>query len=458
MISAILSLLIVFWGWSGLRRAQWRFVFAAICLLTSMFDLNIPSPLIKYFDFYILLIAFPLIFYVKWGKVISGFRNDSVGKVVFWINIYILFTFLWTAFSGSESFGYSVKVFRTYLFFWSYFYLKEIRYDQYVKAFKVLFYVSIVLGIFFLLQIVDINLLRGGTEYAFSKEEIARMRNIPITTVLVIFSLLFLKIKTGYKVMLTLMWVGILVLSQHRGMILSLCVAIPLLFWIRGSLRKIFKIAVLGGVLILLFSPVLMQRFGKESNELSLTEEIKKGLAFSSLTLEDAHDGTFLFRTFLIKERVEYMLDHPVNFIFGLGMRHEDSPLTSRKFHFQLGTAKLNGTSIQTAQIQTNDVALLSDFMRAGILYIILFAIFCYKLYVIFMRNVNNASNLGFLLLTFCLLRILSGDEFNAFNYSCLFIFAICARDITQRNLLYEKCDSGSGNFQSIELPKKSIV
>lgn len=450
MISVIISIIVVIWGWSGLSKSQWKFVCAAICLLTNIFGLNIPEASIKYSDFFILLFAYPLLFHVKWRHIISNFKVDKISKVIFIINIYFFITFIWTIIIGEESFTYAFKVYRTFLYLWSYYYLRSINYEQYKKAFKVLFYITIVLGILFLLQIVNIDFLAGSTEFNISSGEVSRMRNIPKTTILFIFSLLFIKMKLRHKIFLSLMWISILVLSQHRGIMLSLCIAIPFLYLIRGSFNKIFKFIIVGAIFIILFSPFLLQRFESKTNEMSLTDEIEKGLNFSDVKYEDIQDGTFLFRSFLIKERVEYMVNHPANLIFGCGMIHEDSPLTEHKFHFLIGSAKadsLTGEYTLIQQIDTNDVALLSIFIRTGLLYILMFIILCILLYKQFIKHKNIASNFGFLLLSFCLLRILSGDEFTAFNYVCLFIFTICSRYLSEINKSNGKSISSCSNL-----------
>ena len=447
MIGSIIALIVVIWGWSGLSKNQWKFICAAICLITNIFGLAIPESPIKYSDFFIVLFAYPLLFHVKWRYVFSDFKSDKIGKILFLINIYFFITFIWTITIGNESFDYAFKTYRTYLYFWSYYYLKNIRYEQYRKAFKVLFYITIIWGVLFLLQIFNINLLVGKTEFDFSSGEISRMRNIPKTTIIFIFSLLFIKIELRKKIFLSLMWICILVLSQHRGMMISLCIAIPFLYLIRGSFNKIFKFIIVGAIFIILFSPLLIQRFGSNNNEMPLTDEIEKGLNFSSLRYEDVQGGTFLFRTFLIKERVEYMIEHPVNLIFGCGMLHEDSPSTAHRFHFLIGSAKQDpstGEFTLKQQIETNDVALITIFMRTGLLFIILFLILSVQFYKQFIRNINIASNLGFLLLSFCFLRVLSGDEFTAFNYVCLFMFAICSRFLSEINKLNGKSFSSS--------------
>lgn len=449
MIGTVIAFIVVIWGWSGLPKSQWKFVCAAICLLTDLFGLDIQS-IVKYSDLSMLLFAYPLLFHVRWRSVFSNLRTDKIGKIIFFINIYFFVTFVWTILIGKESFNYAFKVYRTFLYFWSYYYLRNIKYDQYEKAFKVLFYITIVLGFLFILQIFNINLLAGKTELDFSSGEISRMRNIPHTTILFIFSLLFIKLKLKHKVFLSLMWICILVLSQHRGMMLSLCIAIPILYLIRGSLSKVFQLIIIGAIFIMIFSPLLIQRFESKTNEMSLMDEIGKGLNFSNIKYEDIQGGSFLFRSFLIKERVEYMIEHPVNLIFGCGMMHEDSPSTSRKFHFLLGSAKkdaLTGEYTLQQQIDTNDVALLSVFMRAGLIYIFLFLLLCIQLYKLYVRNSNIAGNLGLLLLSFCLLRILSGDEFTAFNYVCLFMFAICSMHLSKIQKSNGKSISCSGNL-----------
>lgn len=56
MIGIIIASIIVIWGWSGLSKSQWKFICAAICLITNIFGLNIPETSIKYSDFFYFII------------------------------------------------------------------------------------------------------------------------------------------------------------------------------------------------------------------------------------------------------------------------------------------------------------------------------------------------------------------------------------------------------------------
>lgn len=459
MISLIISLLVVLWGWSGVKKHQWRFICAAVCLLTNLFGLNFPESSVKYYDFFVMLMAYPLLFYVRWKDVICSFKEDKVEKVILVINLYVLFSFLWTVLIGNESFSYAFKVFRTYWYLWAYYFLKTIPYGEYKKSFKYLFRVTIVCGVLFILQLFGIELLAGGKEFDVSSGQVERMRNIPKLTIVLMFSLLFPIAETKARILLGLMWAGILVLSQHRGMMLSLCMAIPILYLVRGKLGKIIKVGVVGAIIVIIFSPLLMQRFGKDEGGMSLTQEISKGLDFSDVKYEDATDGTFLFRSFLIQERVEYMLEHPINFVFGCGMMHEDSPATARRFKFLVGTKKFDpqtgAYSIQQ-QISTSDVAFLTNFMRFGLVFIFLLLVLFFNMYKRVYKSLDSsfASNILFLILTYYLLRTLSGDEFTNLAYMMLYSFVICSTK-SIKSILYGNNNYSCSNIQSDKLSKK---
>lgn len=193
----------------------------------------------------------------------------------------------------------------------------------------------------------------------------------------------------------------------------------------RRKIGKIFKIAVPIALVGLMLAPILTYRFADNDKGVSLLEDMEKGFTIKDVDNTDS-EGTFIFRMILIMERIEYLADRPNKLLFGNGTIHEDSKKTQRKFNFRIGSGKAdaNGKDIVKQQIDTNDVALISMFMRYGLVFIILFVILCVNLFRVYNSNHNELSLISSVFLMYCILRIFSGDEFTPINYNFLFAFA----------------------------------
>lgn len=439
MVGLLFALIVILWGWNGLYRGKkYKFVITMFLLLTEGLSMRIFEMNIKFTDLFLLLISIPLLHGIK-KKGFFDISHDNIGKIILLLEFFFFLSFIITVITDTEDFGYAFKSYRNLWYFFAYFLLRRIPYDEYKKAFGCIFKISILWGIMFLTQIFNINLLKGGKEFNISMGSIERMRNIPIDTVLMVVSTALINLSVRYRTILFIFWGLIMVLSQHRGMMLSICIALPLMMFIRGKMEKIIQIALGAGLIIILFSSLLMERFSSKDNDsgMSMTEEIKKGLDFGSVQYGDWDGGsTFLFRSFLISERVEYMWKHPMNFIFGCGMLHEDSPTVAKKFHFQTGTYKLTESgNMILQQISTSDVAFLSWFIRYGLIVLLLISLLYICLFKTYYKNDNISGNIGMVLLAYCLVRFMSGDEFTAFMYMTFFICAICAKQLKSTNI-----------------------
>lgn len=271
----------------------------------------------------------------------------------------------------------------------------------------------------------------------FTGSGFERMRNIPVTTVLMTVFIFLSDIKNRTKYLLLIFWAGIIVLSQHRGLMISLIVAIPLCLFLKKSYKKVFNIISMFLVAGIAFSPIIIWRFSQQgSGESSLTKEISEGLNMRSSKNAEV-DGTFTFRTFMILERIEWMEGHPMNLLFGNGTIHEDSKKTASKFNFTIGYAKADefGSYSIKQQIETTDVAFLTFFMRFGVLGLVLLIVLLAILYKRYTKCSGMASYIGLALFLYSVLRILSGDEFTAVQYIILFSCAtMCKRLYYRKN------------------------
>lgn len=434
MLTIIFCLLTILGCYYWHRRKFVHFLTVVFLLLTNFINLDMQESLIKSIDFFVVLMLYIIVSSNKSLYRLLSVRGDKVGVFVRHVLVFLTLSFVITVVLGIESFSFALKVYRTFGYFLFYFILREIPKSEFIKALRIIIYISMIWGILFLLQLFGLDLLKGSVEIDSASGTFSRMRNIPLTSVITIVAVVLSDIKPRIKIGLILFWSGILVLSQHRGVMLSLLVAIPLLMIIRHEFKKIMVLAIAFGLVILFFSPMIASRFSSEANDngMSTLEEIKYGLTMKSGSSYVQGSGTFLFRLFLIRERVEYMLEDPVRLMFGNGMMHEDSPATQRKFHFQMGTYKYGSGSAVMQQISTSDVGLLTFFIRFGLTFFVLLIIMSIRLFRHFIQNRNLGADIGFVLLTYCFLRVLSGEEFTMLMFLqifCCYIYSMNNRN-----------------------------
>ena len=97
----------------------------------------------------------------------------------------------------------------------------------------------------------------------------------------------------------------------------------------------------------------------------------------------------------MLKERIDYLIKNPILFIRGVGLRHDDSPLTKKEFHFFLGTNKPNSKGFwEPAQINSADLAWQTPLMQLGILGVFLLLIITI-MNIKFLFRYINTSNLA---------------------------------------------------------------
>lgn len=428
MITLIISCILILYGWNRYaNNNQANALVVLFFFLTNYFQLKylVDATSIKSYDFYLIYLAGLLFVEYKRSNLLFSTRNDKIAKVILWIEIWFFLVFIGTVVFGEEDFSFAIKVYRRQLFFFSYFIFRRIPYSIYKNAAKKIGVIAIVLGGLFLLQVFGVELLAGNADEVLYSGDIKRYRNIPFLTILFLIFAFTADIKSKKRYLLIIFWGTILVLSQHRGMMMALGLSFTMIIIYKREIGKIFKIAVPLALVGFMLAPVLAYRFSDNAKGVSIMEDMEKGFTIKDVDNTES-EGTFMFRMILILERIEYMVNRPNKLICGNGTIHEDSNKTERKFNFRIGSAKADskGNYSVKQQIDTNDVALISMFMRYGLVFIILFIILCVNLFRVYNSNHNELSLISSIFLMYCILRIFSGDEFTPINYSCLFAFA----------------------------------
>ena len=352
------------------RKGRGAFVF--FFLLTGGFHFLSQSwcP-VKYTDFavvYLLVVAFL--------NVIKGnhtfFKPQTkIYKVVTFIGLYITIEFIRTIALKEEIFSFALANYRTYIPFFSFWLVQELKKREVVHLFKEIASITIVSTVLFDLQpLLDIKIF----QHANIGE--TRFRNIPY---LAYFFMLLATIRLDFSrwksVALVLMFLIAIVLTKHRAVMMAyiFCVGLHLLMTKKGG--RFVQYGIIGLVFSLFAGEAITTRFEDDKSDRSTVEDIK---AVVNLDYESAvnnefenENGTFSFRVLLLTERLNYMINHPRNAVFGIGTRHEESPRTRQQFDFTLGT--INHRTELIGQISSADLAWVDPLMRFGFFGVALF-------------------------------------------------------------------------------------
>ncbi len=433
MIATVVCVLLVLSGWVEWSNGNkvWGLVLCAF-FLTDFFSLAFFEQVpVKAYDFCLVFCTVAMACENLRTPRYFAPGNDPIAKTVILLEAYFLVSFLVTGLTGAESWLYALKTYRYQLFFLLYFLLRNIATEDYICCFKMLVCISFALGVLFYLQFSGVELLQKAFDMPDSGPATAyqRMRNIPAATAFMIISALFLSGRKGYRLLALLFWGGIVVFSQHRGMMLSLLLALPLGLYLKGCRKRIWGLSAAVFIVFLLFSPVILHRFSNGSGRASVWEDIKNGMSVKDLK-KNAEKGTFSFRTALIFERCGYMAGEPERLLCGVGTMHEDSPASKKKFHFRSGTWNRNTERRQ--QIGTDDVAFVSFFIRYGLAGIGILFYLLARLFQQYMQGRDIAAGIGLTLWFYAVFRIMSGDEFTPFFHCLLFVCSIITRNVTQ--------------------------
>jgi len=325
----------------------------------------------KYADFavvYLLVVAF---LNLTKGNHAFFKPQTKTYKVVTFIGLYITIEFIRTIVLKEEIFSFALANYRTYIPFFSFWLVQELKKQEVTHLLKQIATITIVSTVLFDLQpLLNIKIL----QHASVGE--SRYRNIPF---LAYFFMLFATIRLDFNrwksIALVMMFLTAVFLTQHRAVMMAyiFCVGLYLLTTKNGG--RFVQYGIIGLVVSLFVGEAIMNRFESDKGSRSTIDDIKTviNMDFERAVYDEYENenGTFSFRVFLLTERIHYMFRNPRYAVFGIGTRHEDSPKTKRQFDFTLGT--INHRTGQIGQISSGDLAWVNPLMRFGFFGIVLF-------------------------------------------------------------------------------------
>lgn len=338
--------------------------------------------------------------------------DDPVAKAIFLLLVYMIIELLITVLTGQESFGNSFKVFRQYIFFGIYFILRQLKPNEIFSVLKVLFRLTAVLSVLYILQMVlKTQILTGTIESAGSNFEssVLRYRNVPVFLEFFLVWLFFSDKIGRFKMPLIALFLLSFLLPMNRGPIIAFVVVSMLYMALSGRLSSMLKYSIVFFSVGLILWPFLSSRFVKEDTG----GDLQKAFVIKDYQNYDSSDGgTFEFRIALLLERVDFLIKNPRYLITGVGMNHEDSPMTQQKFKFFIGAVKLDeGGQYVMQQIDTTDMVWATLILRYGALGLIIFLVVFYSMAKIFLRNIDySAARVGLIVLGMYLINSFAAD------------------------------------------------
>lgn len=357
-------------------------------------------------DIGVLMIVYTLIYTPKCYDI----KQDSIKKWIIILLAYYTARCIFSILLGEEAAFRALKLVRLEYVLIAYFALKRVPLQELYKTIEILLYITIPLCI---IQIVHV--LSGRADFVSSIAEKSymsmRMGFIPDTAVFFFSYLLLKKKKSITDLSFFIIIAASIVLGNVRGLFIAIIITTAILLF----KQKKIKYLLLGTLII----PIMWSNFQDNSQkedpikEISITiNKIKNG----NIRSIDISEGNLEFRIVLVMERVEYMMKELPRFIFGIGTIEEQSP--NNKLSFYIGSGNIdNEGNYYRQQIETTDVAFISDFLRYGFVYLVFFICFIVAIYKTAIRNCSKYSEIAIFIITVYLLAAPSNNYLSNIGY-----------------------------------------
>ncbi len=389
----------------------------------------------KYYDFAIFYILYILLKY----KITFFFSNT-----IYWLFgllvLYCTISFIFTIVTGTEIFSFSLRVYRVYFLYLSFVVFRGLNKQQLKKILYLTCLLTVIAAIVYVTQPLHklpiLGRMKDFDSFLLEGGEYVRYRNIPELLYFVMcFTLIIFKLSNIRSVLLFSLCGMSIVLTQHRAVMLGFVAIFGIYLFISRHMGKLLQFSVLGLVGFALVGSMIITRFNVEKGKERTTtfEDIENVFTMdyrtAALSGYDDEGGTFAFRVLLFVERFDYYLKHREYMLTGVGMRHADSPYTTRDFNFVLGSMKVNpDTGIwEPAQITSSDLVWFTPFMRFGLLGLFLYVLTTCRMVVFFFkhRNYGIVTMSAFLYYVFLIIISMKNDMLFAYKQLALLFLLI---------------------------------
>jgi hypothetical protein len=362
--------------------------------ITSGFDL-IPEEVTKFTFFskgmdYAFMIMMGIVFVESLYDFRKFWKPDFFTKYLLFLGIFLLLCIIYSLLVLRLDFA---GVFRTsrYLFFWiAWFWFRNMDKQRLEQLMNILFYVTVVCAILFLLQIFfDETILNEGS--VSSAElfgiEVPRFYNHPAMLYFFVLVAIFRNPSHGImKITTTVILVVALLGAFHRSLTGFFFISLFLSFILMLPRLQRIKVLTVSAILVTVLVVFGGYLFLKSRTFADVQNVMAGNFADleTEIDIEDLQKSTFTFRLMHLVERNMYLLEHPKAMLIGAGLMLEESKMTGKMFNFDVGL--MSELSNQTVQIDTGDISysvLLIRFGYVGTLLVVLpmlmLAIYFYK-------------------------------------------------------------------------------
>ena len=323
--------------------------------------------------------------------------HDSLGKSLLYLFLYIFIVFVGTIVLSQDTPSYAFKVFRVYLALPFYFVLRKMNLKEFELFFKYIIYVSVFQGLFYYLQFAGITgILSGYGADIESTSTNARLGNYPILAD--IFFLYFLfknNIRFDIKLLFLIFWGLMPILGQMRGQTLVLAMSVSIYLFYKHKIKHMIYMIIGFFIWALIVSPMFEKR--DDSYSTSTIDEIKLVLQHPfdmyKYVEYSGDNGTFIFRTAMLGERINFMFENPQFALTGIGCVHEFSP--NNKYVMYIGTSlgeELTGGADRPAYLSSADNTWVGIVMKFGFIGVILTLAYYIKMVILSITLVSKTA------------------------------------------------------------------
>lgn len=436
MMSFLYILIFLFSIYLYASRKYVAFLVSYFALISKIFMLNLGASSIKESDLCLLLSFILIPFVLNRNKRAYSPQGDSFAKLVYIFVAFYFVEFLITIITDAEFIGNGLKVIRGILLLMTYFIFKSIPLEKYRKFLIIGLWITLAQGVLYYLQFLGINLLAGS--FKTGTFNFSYGLNIPTLSYFYLFFVLKSSYTSKYKYLLLLFFLGILLLTFVRSILIAAMIGISIFLLINKNRKQSIMLFIAS----LLFLPIVFNTIEKKaeasSSSVSTVDDIMQIISgVDNLRNIDSNSGTFSFRIGMFVERLDYLIKHPQYLFTGVGTIHEDSPNCYRRFNFYLGTHN-EERFYEQCIIESGDIAWVPIVLRYGLLGLLLHV---YLFYYVMKVGYKKQDFLQILLPLFVMLFILtfSGPYFERppkLYEVCLYM-AILWRAKKEKQILY---------------------
>lgn len=353
--------------------------FCLTAIITNSFGFIDPEEMsIKSMDIILVFVFITLIAGWLKNKYYFNVKGDAIALIILIITAYILLNLIGTIALKIESPSNALKVARPFFAYLLYFYVRSFTKKDLLNYINILFFACIIQGLFYYLQLFDINVLSGRVDEAEVAGEITRYANYPKTAPFFFIYFLISHKESFLQKMFGITFFGMmLIMGQTRGAVISLVATLGVFLLLKRRLKH--TIFILAGVIAyqLIVAPMFeyRTRHAQESTFTEIINVLKDPTNVYRNFTTGSSDGSFSFRIAILSERIIYIFQHPKYIPFGVGCIHEES--SANTITFQLGTRN-DRYECGISMLDSADIAWVGLFMRLGFCGVFLFLRFFY--------------------------------------------------------------------------------